>query len=322
MKKLILGAALTVFAAPAFAKEETCGQVSISQMNWASAAVVTNVASFILENGYGCDVRKVPTDTVPVVVSVAENNEPDIVTELWLNGVGEVYDRLENEGRLVELGPVLDPGGVDAWWIPDYLAEQYPELKTIDGILENPELVGGRFHNCPVGWGCRVLNDNLLPAFGVEEAGIEIFNHGSGETLASSIASAYEDKKPWFGYYWAPTAIIGRYNLVKVDMGPVNEEEFAKVQDPGAKDVSRTGFPPGAVVTAVTSSFSDEHPELVDFLSQMTFPNDTMNEILLWMEENNATGEEGAVYFLSNHQDTWSGWLNDRAAENLTQMLP
>lgn len=104
-------------------------------------------------------------------------------------------------------------------------------------------------------------------------------------------------------------------------MGPVDEEEFVKVQDPDAKDVSRTGFPPGPVVTAVTNSFSDEHPELVDFLSQLTFSNDTMNEILLWMEENNASGEEGAVYFLTNHQDTWSGWLNDAAAENLSQSL-
>ena len=321
MKTLLLGSALTLVAVPAFAQDESCGQVSISQMNWASAAVVTNVASFILEHGYGCDVKKVPTDTVPVLVSVAENNEPDIVTELWLNGVGEVYDRLKSEGRLVDLGPVLDPGGVDGWWIPDYLAEEHPELKTIDGVLENPELVGGRFHNCPVGWGCRVFNDNLLPAFGVEEAGIEIFNHGSGETLASSIGAAYEDKKPWFGYYWSPTSILSRYDLVKVDMGPVDEEEFVKVQDPHAKDVSRTGFPPGPVVTAVTNSFSDEHPELVDFLSQLTFSNDTMNEILLWMEENNASGEEGAVYFLTNHQDTWSGWLNDAAAENLSQSL-
>lgn len=321
MKKLFLTSVFTVLAAPAFAQDDSCGEISISQMNWASASVVTNVASFILEQGYGCDVNVVPTDTVPVVTSVAENNEPDIVTELWLNGVGKVYNELTASGRLVELGPVLDPGGIDAWWIPGYLAEEHPELKTIDGILENPELVGGRFHNCPEGWGCRVLNDNLLPAFGVEEAGIEIFNHGSGETLAASIGSAFESKEPWFGYYWEPTAVVGRYDLVKVDMGPVDEEIFAKVKNPHSSGITRTGFPPGKVVTAVTRNFSKDHPELAEFLSQMTFKNETMNEILRWMEENNATGEEGAVYFLTNYQDVWSDWLNKDATDNLQTML-
>lgn len=321
MRQIFFGAAFTLLSAPAFAQDQSCGQVSISQMNWASAEVVTNVASFILEHGYGCDVKKVPTDTVPVIVSVSENNEPDIVTELWLNGAGEAYDRLSGEGRLVELGKVLEPGGVEGWWIPGYLARQHPELKTIDGILENPELVGGKFHNCPVGWGCRVLNDNLLPAFGVEEVGIEIFNHGSGETLASSIGAAYEDEKPWFGYYWAPTSILGRYDLVQVDMGPVDEAAFNRMKNPDAADPARSSFPPSPVVTAVTSNFSDEHPELVDFLGQMTFPNDVMNEILHWMEENNASGEEGAVYFLSNHQQVWNSWLSDNAAEQLANIL-
>ncbi|MCT4370839.1 ABC transporter substrate-binding protein [Yangia mangrovi] len=321
MNKLLAGAALSLLAAPAFAQDDTCGEVSITQMNWASASVVTNVASFIMQQGYGCDVTIVPSDTVPAITSVAENGTPDIVTELWTNATGQVYERLKDEGRIVELGPVLDPGGVDAWWIPAYLAEEHPELKTIDGVLAHPEWVGNRFHNCPEGWGCRVFNDNLLPAFGIEEAGIEIFNHGSGETLATSIASAFENEEPWFGYYWAPTAVIGRYDMVQVDMGPYDAAAHEASQDQDATDVGRTSFPPAPVATAVTTDFEDEHPELVAFLSQMTFPNDVMNATLSWMDENAASGEEGAVYFLTNHKDIWSGWLDERATQNLSQLL-
>ena len=42
-----------------------CGKVSITEMNWASASVVTNVAKFLMEQGYGCKVTAVPSDTVP-----------------------------------------------------------------------------------------------------------------------------------------------------------------------------------------------------------------------------------------------------------------
>jgi glycine betaine/proline transport system substrate-binding protein len=50
----------------------------------------------------------------------------------------------------------------------------------LDGILANPGLVGGKFHNCPEGFGCRVINDNLVKAWDFEGRGMEVFNHGSG----------------------------------------------------------------------------------------------------------------------------------------------
>ncbi len=320
MRKLAFTTALTMLAAPAMAQDD-CGEVSITEMNWASASVVTNVANFIMEQGYGCDVSIVPSDTVPSVTSVAENGEPDIVTELWVNLTGDVYDRLIEEGRVEELGPVLVPGAIDGWWIPTYLAEEHPELTTIEGVLDNPDLVGGMFHNCPEGWGCRVVNDNLLPAFGVADAGIEVFDHGSGETLATSMASAYESEEPWFGYYWAPTSLLGQYDMTKVDLGEYDEQAYSAAQNPDAEDVGRTSFPDAPVATAVTTEFSEQHPDLAEFLSNMSFEVETMNGIVAWMEENSASGEEGAVYFLTNNQDTWSGWINDAARENLSQVL-
>jgi glycine betaine/proline transport system substrate-binding protein len=39
------------------------------------------------------------------------------------------------------------------------------------------------------------------------------------------------------------------------------------------------------------------------------------------MDENNATGEEAAVYFLSNNKDEWSNWLNDSARKRLANIL-
>jgi len=36
-----------------------CGEVSITEMDWASAAVVTAVSKFLMEQGYGCEVQVV-----------------------------------------------------------------------------------------------------------------------------------------------------------------------------------------------------------------------------------------------------------------------
>ncbi|SFE09012.1 ABC transporter substrate-binding protein [Roseivivax sediminis] len=308
-------------AGTAFAQDDTsCGEASITEMNWASGSVVTGVATFLMEQGYGCDVTVVPSSTNPAIASVAENGEPDILTELWVNAA-PVYDRLAAEGKVEPLTEVLSDGGIEGWWIPDYTLEAHPELATIEGVLENPDLLGGRFHNCPDGWACKTVNTNNIRAAGLEEAGFEIFNHGSGETMATSIASAHANNEPWFGYYWAPTAVLGRYPMTRVDVGEYDEEAHACNSTEDCADPELSAYPNGKVLTVVTDSFAEAEPEVVDFLRNMQFTNDQMNSVLAWMEENNASAEEAAVHFLTSYQDVWSGWLSDGARERLASVL-
>lgn len=320
MRKYLLGTAVAL-AAPGAAMAADCGEVSIAEMNWASAKIVVAVSEFLLEQGYECDVKVVPSDTTPAVTSLAENGEPDIVPEMWPNSAGDVYDKLKEGGEIVELTSVLDPGGVEGWWIPSYLSEEHPELKTIEGVLENPELVGNMFNNCPDGWGCRVVSDNLARAFDLEGHDIEVFNHGSGETMATSMAAAYENEEPWFGYYWAPTTPLGKYDMVSVDLGEYDEDAHKANQNADNPDPKPSAFPTAPILTIVTKAFSESHPDETELMSNVAFKTETMSSLLAWQDENNATAEEAAVYYLQNNQDEWSGWLNDSASEKLSELL-
>lgn len=318
--KFVAASAMAFLAMSATDARAECGDVSITEMNWASGAVVTGVAKFLMEQGYGCNVTVVPLDTVPAVTSLAENGEPDIVTEMWVNS-GPAYLKLEEQGKVKTVANVLSDGGVENWWIPSYLAEKHPELKTIEGVLANPELVGGRFHNCPEGWGCRVTNDSLKVAFDLEGNGIDVFDHGSGETLAGSIASAYEKKEPWFGYYWAPTPVLGKYNMVPVDMGPYVPDVHTCNATQDCPTPGKSSYPAAPVVTGVTTTFAAREPEVVALLSNLSFTNQQMGEILAWKQDNNASAEEATVYFLSNYKDVWKNWLTDDAKKNLAGLL-
>jgi glycine betaine/proline transport system substrate-binding protein len=320
MKKLTPVALLCALSAPSIAAAE-CGEVSITEMSWASNAVVTGVAKFIMEQGYGCDVTVVPTGTVPAVTSVAENGEPDIVTELWLNSAGDAYLKLEEQGKIKRVAEVLDPGGVEGWWIPTYLAEAHPELTTIEGVMANPELVDNQFNNCPSGWGCRVVSDNLVRALNLEDSGIEVFNHGSGETMATSMASAVQSEEPWFGYYWGPTVPLGKYDMTRVKLGDVEPDVHQRNQTQDVENPGVSDFPAATILTSITTDFAERQPDVAEMLGNMTFKTSTMSSLLAWMDANNASAEEAAVYFLSNNSDEWSSWLNDSARKNLANVL-
>ncbi len=297
-----------------------CGEVTITEMDWASSAVVTYVSAFLMEQGYGCDVQLVPSSTTPAVTSLAETGQPDIVTELWA-AYTPAYFELRDNGTVVELADVLTDGGIEGWWIPQYLADAHPELTTIEGIMANPELVGGRFHDCPNGWGCDLTNMNNLVASGLIDHGIERFQHGSGETLATSIAAAYQDQEPWFGYYWSPTSVLGRYPMVQVDMGEFNEEAHACNVAGDCANPVLSPWPTATVLTVATTTFVEREPEVAELMSNVQFTNTQMNEVLAWQETNSASYEEAAVYFLTTYTDVWREWINEEAAARLAALL-
>ncbi len=318
--KLYLGLVTVALLSSATTAHAACGKVSITEMNWASSQIITEVSKFILEQGYGCSVEKVPSATTTSVASLAENGEPDIVTELWLNSTGEVYSKLEDEGKVTRLTEVFNPGGVEGWWIPAYLAESNPELLTIEGVMANPELVGGRFNNCPDGWGCRIVNDNIITALNLRDT-MEIFDHGSGETLGASIASAYEDETPWFGYYWAPTAVLGKYPMVQVKIGEIDTDVHSANNEPNNPDAGVSDFPPAPVLTVATSELAEREPGVAELMGNISFDIDILNSVLAWQDGESASAEEAAVYFLSNHSDVWSTWIDDAAREKLAALI-
>ncbi|MGX9356546.1 ABC transporter substrate-binding protein [Roseobacteraceae bacterium S113] len=321
MKKTLTGAAIAAAVTMgANAAHADCGDISITEMDWASSAVVTAVAKFLMEQGYGCSVQKVPSSTVPALTSLAETGEPDILTEVWANSTPS-YEPLLADGKLVELGPVLSDGGVEAWWIPAYLAESNPELTTWEGVMANPELVGGKFHDCPSGWACDIINNNNLKALKAEEGGLERFQHGSGETLQTSIAAAYDEKAPWFGYYWAPTAVLGKYPMVQVKVGDYDADAHACNGDVDCAEPTFSAYPSSKVVTAASSALVEREPEVADLMSKLSFTNAQMGEVLAWRLDNNASYDEAAVYFLTNYKDVWGSWLNEEAQGKLAALL-
>lgn len=315
-----LGCLVMVALGPSVAQANECGKVSIMQGDWGSAQIVTAVAKFLMEEGYGCDVTAVPLSSNPALASVSETGEPDILTEIWTNGA-PAYKGLVDSGKIIPVTEVLSDGGVEGFFIPDYLVEKHPELATIEGIAANPELVGKRFHNCPEGWTCLNVSTNLLKAGGLIDAGIENFVHGSGETLAASIASAYENKEPWFGFYWAPTSVLGKYPMTLVKMAEHDAEKHKCNITAECKTPAMSAFPRSVVVTVLSKDFMAENKDITALMTNLSFTNAQMGATLAWVEDNKASHEEGAVHFLKTYKDVWGAWLNDAAREKLSALL-
>ena len=302
---------------------QACGKVSVANMNWQSAEVLAHIDKIILSKGYGCDVELVPGDTMPTLTAMMEKGRPDVAPEAWINAVRQPLDAAVREGRLHYAAESLKDGGVEGWWIPKYLADAHPDIKTIDDALKHPELFPapetrdkGGIYNCPAGWNCQLTTGAAFKAWDAANKGFVLVNTGSAAGLDGSIAKAYERKQGWLGYYWAPTSILGKYDMVKLDAGvPHDKAGFEACNSKvDCEQPVKTDWAKAEVFTVITERFKKAGGPAIGYLETRSWGNDTVNKLLAWMSDQQANGEDGAKYFLKNNPDIWTAWVTPEVA--------
>ena len=135
------------------------------------------------------------------------------------------------------------------------------------------------------------------------------------------MASAYEAKEPFFGYMYGPTAVLGRYNYVAVDMGPYDAAIHACNQTVDCATPAKSAYPAAPVLTVVTADFAERNPEVFDLVSKISFQSADLSKLLAWQDDKGASAEEAAVHFLTENKDTWMGWVNEGAAAKLSAIF-
>jgi glycine betaine/proline transport system substrate-binding protein len=330
--KYALGAsAFALMGGQAMASD--CGSVSIAEMNWASAEMMANVDAIILEEGYGCDVELVPGATQTTFASMSEKGQPDVAPELWINAVRTVLDAAKDEGSLVALngGPITGLG--EGWWLPPEFAAAHPDLNTVEKVLARPDLFPhpedpskGAFVGCPAGWGCQLVNANLFRAFDMEAKGWLLVDPGSAAGLDGSMAKAVERGESWFGYYWSPTSMIGKYKMVMLPFeaeyaGDDNWNGCIALPEQECTDPQPTSWITSEVETVVTDDFIAKAGPAQDYFKARVFPGEVMNAMLVFMSENQANGEDAAFEFLATHPEIWTQWVPADVAAKIKDAL-
>ena len=294
-----------------------CGSITIAEMDWASAEMFAHIDKTILENAYGCEVELVPGATMPTATSMMEKGEPDVAPELWINAVRTALDAATAEGRLHYAAEVFSDTGEEGWWIPQYIADANPDIQTVEDAMNRPELFphpegdGAALYTCPSGWNCQLSTNNLFKAFGGESKGFRIVDPGSGGALAGAIGEAYEKGEGWFGYYWAPTAILGKYPMKKLSFNVPhdNDEWNSCTSQEDCADPQKNSWVVSSVYTVVTDNFMKEAGVGMDYIVKRALPNNTINALLAWKDDNQATGEDAALHFLANYTE-WHDWVD------------
>jgi glycine betaine/proline transport system substrate-binding protein len=326
----------------ALAQEPDCGGVArpiiFAELDWDSAQVINGVARTILEEGFGCATDIIPGSTLPMYQG-AIRGDIDVVMEIWIDNVPDFWEPAVEDGSVVELSPVFDDA-IQGWYVPRYLVEGdaergitplAPELRSVDDLPRYAELFRdpeqpdmGRFYNCIIGWQCELINNVKLRAYGLADH-FTSFNPGTGVALASAMEGAYLRGEPWFGYYWAPTWVLGKLDMIRLEEPAYTDacwdEVIAALDAPGQAEVA-CSYPASTALVALGARYKDEvSPEIAGFLDAIDMPSDLVNQLLAHMQDTGADPMSTARHFLETQPEVWSAWLDDATAARVRAAL-
>jgi glycine betaine/proline transport system substrate-binding protein len=320
---------------PAIASAD-CGKARLADFDWNSANVHTGIVQFILEHGYGCEVETTRGSTTPIMAAHYDS-QLDVVTELWYDNIVTQYDAVEAEGIIENIG-INTPDSQQAFYVDRNTAEKYNIKSVLD--MNNPEIAAlftdpensdmGRMVSCIGGWTCYTINHVKQRVYGLDKFYTN-FDPGSSGALAAEIAGAFAKDRPIFTYYWAPTALMGKVDLVRLVEPPYDAACWGAMMDvvedikANGKDVYKptcaTEYKDMSLDKSVLTAWADTHPEETAFLEAYSIPTATVNKLLAFYEgEADGDMELLAMEYLQNNSE-WKSWVSAEVAAKVSGAL-
>ena len=306
---LAAGLSLGLLAAGTVQADSWCASkpVKFAGVNWESGMLLTELMGFVLQHGYDCKVDSIPGNSITLEQALG-NNDIQVFAEEWI-GRSEAWNKAAAAGKVVGVGAPIE-GATEGWYVPRYLVEgegaKAPKLKSIADLgqyaelFRDPEEPGkGRFYNCPAGWTCELENTQMLQSYGLSDKYTN-FRPGTGPALDAAIVSATRRNQPILTYYWSPTPLLGRVDMVQLKPRD-GEEKRIQVQ------------------AGLSKPFHDGAPELVAVLSRVTVPIELLNRTLAEQAEAKQDAPAAAKALLKAHPELWQAWVTDAAARSKIQ---
>jgi len=296
---------------------------------WDSAQVHNRIAAMIIGKGMGYETSFVTGETIMLNTALiqAKRGAPNVNMESWTENWQELYDEGLAKGNdpktdegFVNLGANF-PNSLQGWWVPTYMVKgdtergikaTTPDLKSVFDLpkywemFKNPENPSkGRFYSCIPGWSCKIVNDKKFDAYKLRDT-YDIIEPGSDAALAASMVAAYKKGQPWLGYYWAPTWILGKLDMTMLEEPPYDQ----KVWD----STAGCAYPAVKCDILVHKKLPEWAPDVAEFLKKYETTLDLNNKFLAYMEDNKASTEDAAKWFLKEYESLWTQWVTPEVA--------
>lgn len=327
MKKrnlLVFLSIVMMFILGACGNEKKSEAVVFGDAGWDSMKFHNAVAMYIADVAYDIESEETSGSTA-VTYGALKTGDIQVYMETWTDNIVTYTEDVE-AGTVTELGVNYDDN-IQGIYVPRYVIEGdaergiepvAPDLKSVEDlknysdIFFDPEDTSkGRIYGAISGWAIDEVMRKKVEFYGLDEF-YNYMDPGSDAALSAAISGAYEKGEPIVAYYWEPTWLTGKYDLVLLEDAVYDPDLFLEGQ---------TACPSVRLTVSVNPDFQEEYPEFCDFLSKYSTSSDMTSKALAYIDDNDAEYVEAAEWFLVEHDNLIDQWLPEDKAELVRESL-
>jgi glycine betaine/proline transport system substrate-binding protein len=335
-KKLIMVATALVlivslvFGCGGTAAEEEKPTIKLADTQFESLWIINAITEYIIEEGYDYPVE-ILTMTTPIAQVSLAQGDVDIWVEMWQQNWTENYEEEIGKGNIVNGGMIYE-GGPQFFIIPQWVHEDY-DINTVEDMKDHADLFPdpedaskGAFYNCIIGWQCEAINNVKLEAYGLDEF-YNIIAPGSSGALEAALAGPQKKGDPVFGYYWAPTALMGMYDWYVLEEPEYDADLWTQIiaakDDPSLRPMSEAcAYETLPIDKGYHKTFGDIAPDLKTMMDKMMVGLEALNRTAAWSKENEVQDwEEAAIWYLNEYESSWKTWVTTDAYNKIKDAL-
>ena len=295
--------------------------IKFADLGWDSIRFHNAVAGTIAERVYGYHWEEIPSTTI-VGHEALIKGDIDLEMEVWTANLPDYAGDMQKK-RLTELGINFDDNA-QGFYVPRYvlegdpkrnLAPLAPDLRSVADLAKYPHLFPdpekpgrGRIYGGITGWGITEIMKKKVAHYGLAKQ-FTYMETGTDAALSASITSAYDRGEAIVAYYWEPTWLMGKYDMVLLKDAPFD----AKLWPLGACEC-----PPVTVTVCANNHFAKKNPELCQILAKYRTSSALTSKALAYMQKHNTTYKETALWFIQEHGDLVRTWMTEEQYGLLT----
>jgi glycine betaine/proline transport system substrate-binding protein len=284
-----------------------CGNFNLAINSWVGYEANAAVITYLAENELGCTVKQkhiaeqvawqgMSTDTVDAIV---ENWGHDDLRELYI-------DKL----KVAQSAGSTGIEGVIGWYVPPWMAEQYPDIKDWRNLNKYANLFktsesGGKGQLLD-GDPAYVTNDDAL----VDNLKLDykVVQGGSETALISSIRQAQEQRKPLLAYFYSPQWLLSEVPMVKIDLPP-----YADGCDADAAKIA-CDYPAYDLDKIVSTKFAESGSPAYTLVKNFKWTAEDQNSVARSIADG-MSDDEAAKKFIDAHPELVAKWLAGTGAD-------
>ncbi|MEM7017784.1 MAG: glycine betaine ABC transporter substrate-binding protein, partial [Pseudomonadota bacterium] len=122
-------------------------------------------------------------------------------------------------------------------------------------------------------------------------------------------------------YYWGPTWLLGKFDLVKLEEPAYNEQAWQAMMIE-EEPTQAVAYPQLQVDIAVSTDFLSKAQKIIDFLSAYQTDSQSISDALAYQRKViDRTPSDAAVEFLRTQEERWLEWIPPEIAKKIKQAV-